>query len=211
MGLRYININSESVQDVYLFQIFESGAIGGISGVFGNRYLKSDDEIKIIYVNQNNLYEWALMQALPHSDFKEKNEFILEDVLITSNNNEIGYAPLVHLNRSDNLLQKTELSLLCRHNKKMNLEISKNVDYMNKHKPEQYTSTSNFTCDRHDKKNFSVHHGDHKFYVRMGIVVEKVHSTISNKQSFLLKKYSDFCSARRASSKTDFKINFYKV
>ena len=40
VGLRYTNINLERVRDVNMFQMFESVIRGGISGVFGGRYLK---------------------------------------------------------------------------------------------------------------------------------------------------------------------------
>ena len=43
------------------------------------------------------------------------------------------------------------------------------------------------------------------------MIVEKVHKIISFEQSFWLKKYIDFYSVKRASSKTDSEIAFYKT
>ena len=53
VGLRYTNINLERIQDVNMFQLFESGIRAGISGVLGDRYLESDDENKIIQRRSN--------------------------------------------------------------------------------------------------------------------------------------------------------------
>ena len=98
VGLRYTNKSLERIQDVNMFQSFESGIRLGISGVFGNRYLESDNENKIKSVNQNNLYGWAMMQALPHGEFKEESNNNIEDVSNTVDDNEIGYVILVDIN-----------------------------------------------------------------------------------------------------------------
>ena len=50
--------------------MFESGIRGCISGVMGNKYIKSYIKQKCIYVFQNNLYEWAMIQNLPYGEFK---------------------------------------------------------------------------------------------------------------------------------------------
>ena len=81
---------------------------------------------------------------------------------------------------------------------------------MIEHKPEQYTPTSKFICDQHDKKKYLVHYMFFKFYIRMGMITDKAHKVISFKQSFWLKKYIDFCSTREALSKTDSAIALYK-
>ena len=47
-------------------------------------------------------------------------------------------------------------------------------------------------CDWSDKKNFSVHYRLLKFYVRHGMVVDKIHEIISIKQSKWLEKYNNF-------------------
>ena len=96
VGLRYANNNLEKIQDVNMLQMFESGMIGGISGVSGDRYLESNDENKILCGDQTNLYGWAMQQCLPYGEFNENN-IKLEDVLNTDEDNEIGYVFLVDL------------------------------------------------------------------------------------------------------------------
>ena len=98
VGLGYTNKSLERIQVVKMFQSFESGIRLGLSGDFGNRYLESDNENQIKSVDQNNLYGWAMMQVLPHGEFKEENSNNIEDVSNTVNDNEIGYVILVDIN-----------------------------------------------------------------------------------------------------------------
>ena len=50
-----------------------------------------------------------------------------------------------------------------------------------------------------------------KFYVRHGMIVEKVHEIISFKQSKWLEKYISFTTKKRSLSKNDFEKDFYKI
>ena len=54
---------------------------------------------------------------------------------------------------------------------------------MKKIKPKNYTKFKNLICDWTDKKNYLVLYRMLKFYVRYGMVVEKIHEIISFKQS----------------------------
>ena len=62
------------------------------------------------------------------------------------------------------------------------------VDYMIKHNSKLYTPTSMLFCHQHDKKNILVHYRQLKFYVRIGMIIEKSHRIKSFKQSFWLDK-----------------------
>ena len=50
-----------------------------------------------------------------------------------------------------------------------------------------------------------------KFYVRHGMVVDKVHEKISFKQSRWLKKHIKFNTQRRKRAKNDFEKDFYNL
>ena len=52
-------------------------------------------------------------------------------------------------------------------------------------KPNTYTKSKKLICDWTDKKNYFIHYRMLKFYVRYGLVVDKVHWII-------LKKVSDW-------------------
>ena len=55
-------------------------------------------------------------------------------------------------------------------------------------KPDKYTSTKKLICDWSDKKNYLVHYRMLKFYIKHVMIIDKVHSIISFKQSKWLEK-----------------------
>ena len=55
-----------------------------------------------------------------------------------------------------------------------------------------YIKSIKLICDWTDKKNYLIHNRMLKFYVRLGMVVEKFHETISFKQSKWLEKNINF-------------------
>ena len=69
-GLKYTKIELELIKNVDLFQMFESGIRGGISGIFGDRYIESDNNTVILHVDMNNLYSFAILFHLPTGNFQ---------------------------------------------------------------------------------------------------------------------------------------------
>ena len=54
------------------------------------------------------------------------------------------------------------------------------------------TRAKKLKCDWTDKKKYSVHFRMVKFYVRHGMIVDKIHEIFSLKQSKCLEKYMNF-------------------
>ena len=82
---------------------------------------------------------------------------------------------------------------------------------MSKIKPKNYTKAKKLICDWSDKKNYLIHYRILKFYVRHGMVVEKIHEIISFKQSKWLEKYISFNTQKRNEAKNDFEKDFFKL
>ena len=59
-------------------------------------------------------------------------------------------------------------------------------------KPENCAKSKKLKCDWTDKKKYLVHYRMLKFYVRHGMIVDKVHNVISFRQSNCLEKYINF-------------------
>ena len=74
--------------------------------------------------------------------------------------------------------------------------------------PDTFTQTKILICDWSDKKICLVHYRELRFYVRHGMVVEKVHSVTSFKQSKWLEKYVSFNTQKRNKAKNDFEKDF---
>ena len=83
----------------------------------------------------------------------------------------------IDLKYPDNIKQKTKYFPFCPENKKINPK--KYNEYMNSIKPENYTKSKKLICDWTDKKKYLIHYRMLKFYVRHGMIVEKIHEIIS--------------------------------
>ena len=77
--------------------------------------------------------------------------------------------------------------------------------------PENYAKSKKLLCDWTDKKNYLVHYRMLKFYVRHGMIVDKIHEIISFKQSKWLQKYINFNTQKRNKAKNDFEKDSYKL
>ena len=208
-GLKYTNIKLQTLQDKDMILLLENNIRGGISSVMGDRYVKSDENKKILYIDANNLYGWAMSQYLPYDDIKFDNNVKLEDILNTPDDSEIGYFVEVDLKYPDNIKEKTKHFPFCPENKFSPQD--KFSDYMNEIKPDSYTQCRKLICDWTNKKNYLLHYRMLKFYVKHGMVVDKVYEIISFKQSKWLEKYINFNTQKRNLSKNDFEKDFYKL
>ena len=186
-ALKYTNIKLQTLQDKDLILLIDNNIRGGISSVMGNRYVKSDENIKILYIDATNLYGDSMSQMLPYDEIEmwhghpDKYWNWLDGILNTPDDSEIGYFLEVDLKYPDNIKQQTRYFPFCPENKKINPD--KYNEYMNSIKPENYTKSKKLICDWTDKKKYLIHYRMVKFYVRHGMVVEKIHEIISFKQS----------------------------
>ena len=179
--MKYTDIKLQTLQDKDLILLRENNIRGSISSVMGDKYVKSDENKKILYVDANNLYGHSMSQFLPYDGFKFEKDICLEEILNTPDDNEIGYFLEVNLKYSDDRKQKTKYFPFCPENRKINA--NKYNEYMKSIKPENYTKSKKLICDWSDKKKYLIHYRMLKFYIRHGMVVEKIHEKISFKQS----------------------------
>ena len=80
---------------------------------------------------------------------------------------------------------------------------------MRKIKPKKNTKTKKLYCDWTDKKNLFILYRILKFYVRHGLVVDKVYEIISFKQRKWLIKNINLNTHNRKIAKNDFEKDFY--
>ena len=182
---------------------------GGISFAMGGRYIKSDVNKKILYIDAKNLYGHSMSQPLSFDEIKFDNNVKLEDLLNTPDDSDIGYFIEVDLTYPNNIKEKTKNLPFAPVNKKINPD--KFSDYMKEIKPDTYIQTRNLICDWSDKKNYLVHYRMFKFYLRHGMIVDKVHNIISFRQSRWLEKYINFNTKKRNQTVNDFEKDFYKL
>ena len=82
---------------------------------------------------------------------------------------------------------------------------------MKKVKPKSYTKSKKLIRDWIDKKKNLIHYRMLQFYVRHGMVVEKIHEIISFEQSKWLERYISFNTQKRNKAKHDFEKDFFKL
>ena len=214
-ALKYTDIKLQTLQDKDLILLIENNIRGGISSVMGDRYVKSDQDKKILYADATNLYGHSMSQFLPYDEIEmwhghpDKYWRWLDLILNTPDDSEIGYFLEVDLKYTDNIKQKTKYFPFCPENKK--IDSNKYNEYMNSIKPENYTKSNKLICDWTDKKKYLIHYRMLKFYVRHGMIVEKIHEIISFKQSKWLEGYIRFNTQKRNKAKNDFEKDFFKL
>ena len=212
-GLKYTKIELELNKNVDLFQMFESGIKGGISGIFGDRYIESDNNTVILHVDMNNLYGFAMLFHLPVGNFqiyenKSITESFINKVLNTHDCSDTGYVLIVDLIYPDNIKYKSKNFPYCPENKTINPV--NYTEYMNEHEPKPHRPTSKLICDQTNKEYYIVRYRNLKFYLRMGMIIKKVHRIVSFDQSPWLSKYIDYNTQKRAQADSDFMKDYHK-
>ena len=67
-ALKYTDIKLQTLQDKDLILLVENIIRGGISSVMGDRYVKSDENKKILYMDATNIYGHSMSQLLPYDE-----------------------------------------------------------------------------------------------------------------------------------------------
>ena len=208
-GLKYIGINLQTLQDKDMILLLENDIRDGIINVMGDRYVQSDENKKILYIDANNLYGHSMSQQLPFDELKFDNSLKLEDVLNTPDDSNIGYFIEVDLTNPNNIKEKTKNLPFASVNNKSNPD--KFSDYMKEIKPNTYIQTKKLICDWSDKKNYLVHYRMLKIYLKHGMIIDKFHNIISFRQRKWLEKYTNFNTQKRNQAVNDSEKDFYNL
>ena len=99
--MKYTDIKLQTLQDKDLMSTLENNIRGGVSSVMGDRYVKSDENKKILYIDANNLYVWGLSEDLPYYEIKFDRDVKLDDILNTPDDSDIVYFSEVDLKNPD--------------------------------------------------------------------------------------------------------------
>ena len=125
----------QTLQDKNLILLTGNNVRGGISSVMGDRYVKSDENKKILYMDATNIYGHSLSQMLPYDEIDmwhghpDLYRNWLKEILNKPDENKIGYFLEVDLKYPVNI-KKTKNFPFCPENKK--IDPDKYNDYMKK-------------------------------------------------------------------------------
>ena len=215
-GLKLTKIKLDFIKDKQLLLLLENNIRGGISSVMGPRFIESNENTKLLYIDANNLYGWAMSQYLPTSEFEKLDfpeeyelEQIVEDLRFIPDNNEYGYFIECDLEYPAEIKEKTENFPLCPYQTKADPNFFS--EYMNSVKQPNYKPTEKLMCDLTNKYNYMMHYRMFKFYTNLGMKVTKIHTIYRFKQSLWLEKYINHNTQKRTVSKTNFEKDLYKL
>ena len=137
----------------------------------------------------------------------------LGKILNISDDSDIGYFLEVDLRHPDNKKGKTKVLSFYFVKKVFFLKIliiiickRENLEYIQKLK-----KAEKLLCEKTDKTKFLIQYRMLKFYVRHGLVDDKVHEIISFTPRKWLEKYTKFNSQKRNDSKIGFDKDFHKL
>ena len=119
-GSKYTGINLQTPQDKDMILLLENNMRGGISSVLSDRYVKSDDNKKILYADAKILYGHSVSPPSPYDENKVEKNVKLEEILNTPDNNDIGYFIEVELTYPNEIKEKTKTFPFAHVNKKNN-------------------------------------------------------------------------------------------
>ena len=105
--MKFTDIKLQTLQDKDMILLLENNIRGGISSVMVDRYVESDENKKILYVDANNLYVWAMSESLHYDEIKFDTNVVLEENLYTPDDSDIGYFIEVDLKCPDKVKHKT--------------------------------------------------------------------------------------------------------
>ena len=106
-GLKYTGTNLKTLQDKDMILLSGNNIRGGIS-VMGDRYVKSDDNKKMLYTDANNLYGHSMSEPLSYDEIRFDRNVKLEDIINNPDDSDIGFFVEVELKYPDNIKEKTK-------------------------------------------------------------------------------------------------------
>jgi hypothetical protein len=185
--LRYTGVKLELLKDEDKYTFFEKGIRGGVSMIShrfaraNNRYLPDYDanmpSCYIIYLDANNLYGKAMVDALPVSDFEWIDG---QDInwLAQEDDQEWGYVTEVDLSYPQELHDAHNCLPLAPEKMKITREMLS---------PYQQTFPDSIEVEKlvpnlMPKQNYVVHYRNLRFYLEMGMAVTVVHRVLRFRQ-----------------------------
>ena len=221
--LKMTSVKLDLISDVDMHLFVEKGMRGGVSyianryGKANNKYMKDFDETApekhIMYLDANNLYGWAMSQALPTGGFRWLNPegFNLDEfksyvygrrgVILEV---DLEYPEELHDLHNDYPLapekvKVTEdmLSPYCQ-------EIATKFNI-------RTGAVEKLVPNLGNKEKYVVHYRNLQLYLRLGMKLKKIHRVLSFNQSPWLKEYIDFNTSKRTVAKNSFEKDFFKL
>ena len=202
--LKITNIKLDLLTDLDMISFIQKGTRGGIvqcsnrHSVANHKYLSDyNSELPsqyLMYLDANNLYGWAMSEALPEGDFEwveDIDSFSLDSIPHDSN---YGYILEV------DLIYPKELH-----------ETHNNLPFCCENKKPPESKESKLIVDLHDKYEYVIHYKNLQQCLKHGLKLKKIHRILKFRQSDWLKKYISLNTLHRTNTKKAFQKAFFKL
>ena len=164
-----------------------------------NKYMKKyNKNIELSYhmfLDENNLYGWAMFQTLPVNAFKWKKNVSKLDEKLIKNYDEYG--------NKEYILEADLENPKDLHNLHSDLPFSS--------KRMKIRKCNKLVCNLYDKKEYVVHITPLKQELNCGLILKKVHRVLQLNQETWLKPYIIKTTKLRIEVKNDFEKDFFKL
>ena len=141
---------------------------GGICGVMGDRYIRSQsqgqrsirepasqmakhDRRSIWYINAINLYGYALMQTLPYKNFEYSNETL--DKVLNTFDSDYGYGLICDLGYTNECKERSSNFQLLPHGREV-----ENNELGYKQRPPTSSKSNKLILDQNNKYEYPIHY-----------------------------------------------------
>ena len=165
------------------------------NNTYMNNYDKSIISSFLMYLDANNLYEWAMSQKLPVNGLKwVKNLSKFHERFIKSynENSDRGYFLEIDVELPKNLFSSHK-DFSCVPERKTIGKVGKHV------------------CSVEDKEKYVVHIRTLKQALNPGLILKRVHRVIQFNQKSWLKQYIDMNTKLKKEAKNEFEKDFFKL
>ena len=223
--LRFSGARLELLTDPNMYLFISKGIRGGLSMV-GKRYSESNNHYMedkfdpskpskyIMYLDCNNLYGVAMMEHLPHSDFKwieNPSEELLEEILLLAKDSSIGYILEIDMEFPEEIHNYQSDYPVAPEKRCIAVEqMSPYSQKVLKHHNLKACKVEKLLATLLKKERYVLHYRNYQLYKKLGVKVLKIHRILQFTQKPSLKEYIEFNTGKRAAASNIFDINFYK-
>ena len=229
---RYTQVEIELINDPDLYLMIERGIRGGMSVITkkhvkaNNTYTGNFDDGKptthCIYLDANNLYGWAMSEKMPYGNLRFLSHAEIEqlDVNDLDASGDTGYILEVDLDYPARLhdahnelpVAPTTRCVSRDEWSPLTALLAQQVSYLPSGASNNPRKTHpKLIADLKRKTRYVVHYRNLQQYLKLGLVLVKIHRVVSFQQSHWLKRYIQLNTERRMKAKNAFEKDFFKL
>jgi len=169
----------------------------------------------------NNLYGWSMIQKLPLNGFKwHKKQITVDDIKNYNDETsdkgyilecDLKYPKELHDLHNDYPLMPENIVIDNDMTSDYHDEMIKNIEELNDIKINKCSGIQKLVYNLNDKKKYVCHIRNLQYYLKKGVILEKIHRVIEFNQSNWMEPYIMFNTNQRKNAKNDFEKDFYKL